>query len=175
MPGEASPPDDAATVTTGSAGETRRWGERCGRLLSSPLVLFLIGDLGSGKTLFVQGLARGLDVPAGSYVTSPSFTIVNEYPGRLPLCHIDLYRLEANLDPEDLGLGEILHGEGVAAVEWADRLPAGAVAERLEIRFEIAADERRILQFKAYGQAPASLLKALDRWTGPTPADPVRP
>lgn len=124
--------------------------------------------------MFVQGLADGLDVAADGYVTSPSFTIVNAYPGRLPLYHIDLYRLETGLDPEDLGLHELLHGDGVAAVEWAERLPAGAAAERLEIRFEIQADDSRALQLGAYGQAAASLLKALDRSAGGSPTDPVR-
>lgn len=169
-----APPDAAAAITTRCAEETRQWGRRCGGLISSPLVLFLIGDLGSGKTLFVQGLAGGLDVPADGYITSPSFTIVNEYPGRLPLYHIDLYRLEAGLDREDLGLDELLHGDGVAAVEWAERLPAGAATERLEIRFEIQADDSRALQLRAYGQAAARLLKALDRFAGLSPADPVR-
>jgi tRNA threonylcarbamoyladenosine biosynthesis protein TsaE len=158
----AWPEDAALTVTSAGVEETRALGRRCGQLISAPMAIFLLGELGSGKTVFVQGLARGLEVSAGGYVTSPSYTIVNEYPGRLPLHHIDLYRLEAGLDPEELGLDEILRGAGVAAVEWAERLPPDACRDRLEIRFEIGAADRRTLRLQAYGQAPASLLKALD-------------
>jgi tRNA threonylcarbamoyladenosine biosynthesis protein TsaE len=161
MAGAASPQETALTITTGSAEETQALGRRCGQLISAPMSIFLLGELGSGKTMFAQGLAAGLDVPAEYYVTSPSYTLVNEYPGRLPLYHIDLYRLEAGLDPEELGLDELLHGAGVAAVEWADRLPADASADRLEVRFEIGADDRRTLRLRAYGQAAASLLKVL--------------
>jgi tRNA threonylcarbamoyladenosine biosynthesis protein TsaE len=161
MPAAACPEDTALTITTAGAEETRELGRRCGQRISAPLAIFLLGELGSGKTMFAQGLAAGLDVPAEYYVTSPSYTLVNEYPGRLPLYHIDLYRLETGLDAEELGLGELLHGAGVAVVEWADRLPPDACADRLEIRFEIGEDDRRTLRLLAYGQAAASLLKAL--------------
>jgi len=124
----ASPEEAALTVTTAGVEETRELGRSCGQRITGPLVIFLMGDLGSGKTMFAQGLALGLDVPAAYYVTSPSYTLVNEYPGRLPLYHIDLYRLEAGVDPDDLGLNEILHGAGVAAVEWAERLPRSRAA-----------------------------------------------
>jgi tRNA threonylcarbamoyladenosine biosynthesis protein TsaE len=154
-------PAGEITLATASAAETRRLGERCGSLLRTPLVICLIGDLGSGKTVFVQGLARGLDISADYAVTSPSFTLIHEYPGRLKLFHIDLYRLGTEADLDDLGLTEILHGEGVAAVEWADKLIDGAAAERLEIRFEFGDDDRRRLRMVAYGQAPLILLKAL--------------
>lgn len=154
-------PAGEITRATASAAETRRLGKRCGRRLRTPLVICLIGDLGSGKTVFVQGLARGLDVSADYAVTSPSFTLINEYPGRLKLFHIDLYRLDAEADLDDLGLAEILHGEGIAAVEWADKLTAGAVAERLEIHFEFGNDDQRRLRMVAYGQASLILLKAL--------------
>lgn len=153
-----SPKGAAVTVRTACAEETRLLGQRCGQCLSRPAVILLVGDLGSGKTVFVQGLARGLDVPAEYYITSPSFTIVNHYPGRLPLYHIDLYRLNADLDPEDLGLTEILHGDGVAAVE---------------MRFEIGANDLCTLHIRAYGQEASSLLKALDRFTGLSPTHPV--
>ena len=169
----ACPKEAVRTVTTAGAEETRQLGRWLGRLLSAPLVIFLLGDLGSGKTMFVQGLARGLDVPPDYYITSPSYTLINEYPGRLTLHHIDLYRLDVDLDAEDLGLIEILHGNGVAAVEWADRLPSDAVADRMDIRFEIGAGDRRTLRWQAYGQAATSLLKALDRFTGSSPADPI--
>lgn len=151
------------TLATSAAAGTRAIGERCGRLLHSPVLLALIGDLGSGKTIFVQGLARGLDLPPEWSVTSPTFTLVNEYPARLRLYHIDLYRLEpADLDPDALGLSEVLEGDGVVAVEWAEKLPLAAAAERLEIRFDCGEDETaRTLRMDAYGQPALSLLKAL--------------
>ena len=154
-------PAGEITLATASATETRRLGERCGSLLRTPLVICLIGDLGSGKTVFVQGLARGLDVSTDYAVTSPSFTLINEYPGRFKLFHVDLYRLGTQADLDDLGLMEILHGEGIAAVEWADKLAGGAVADRLEIRFEFGDDDHRRLHVVAYGQASLILLKAL--------------
>ena len=149
------------TVACDHEEQTRRIGEACGRFIRVPMVLFLIGDLGGGKTVFVQGLARGLEVPEAYYVTSPSFTLIHEYPGRLPLFHIDLYRLESDLDPDDLGLTEVLKGDGVAAVEWADKLPPRSLSDRLEVRFEIGEGDHRTLRFFAYGQDASSLLNKL--------------
>lgn len=153
------------TIVCRHAEQTRRLGENCGRHIRVPMVLFLIGDLGSGKTVFVQGLARGLEVPGGYYITSPSFTLINEYPGRLPFFHIDLYRLESGVDLDDLGLSEVFRGDGVAAVEWADKLPSGSMSDRLEVRFEAADGDDRILRFFAYGQDAASLLNQLALFT----------
>jgi tRNA threonylcarbamoyladenosine biosynthesis protein TsaE len=156
----ASPHAGPTSFTTESEDQTRSLGERCGRSLLRPMAVFLIGDLGSGKTVFVQGLARGLDVPVEYYITSPSYTIINEYPGRLNLYHIDLYRLKEGLDPNDLGLAEFLNGDGVAVVEWADRLPAEAAPERLEIHFEVVDCDRRVLRIFEYGQDASRLIKA---------------
>ena len=150
------------TLVSESEEETRALGEWCGRRIRGALALFLEGSLGSGKTAFVQGLARGLGVPERTYVTSPSFTIVNEYPARLPLFHLDLYRLEAGADIDDLGLSDMLAAEAVTAIEWAERLPPGIAPERLEIGFEITAAETRRLRLRAYGQAGATLLKAMN-------------
>ena len=87
-------PQSQINIETKSVADTQRLGQQIGRLINEPTTIALIGDLGSGKTAFVQGLARGLEVPSTYYITSPTFTLVNEYPGRLPLYHIDLYRLE---------------------------------------------------------------------------------
>jgi tRNA threonylcarbamoyladenosine biosynthesis protein TsaE len=150
------------TVVSDSADQTRALGDWCGRHLREPLILFLEGGLGTGKTVFAQGLARGLGVPAEAYVTSPSFTLINEYPARLPFFHLDLYRLEAGADLDELGLADLLAAEAVTAIEWAERLPQGAAPERLEIRLGIMdADTRRVC-FRACGQAAATLLKAMD-------------
>jgi tRNA threonylcarbamoyladenosine biosynthesis protein TsaE len=81
-------------ITTHSVEETRELGRKIGLLIKQPFIIALIGDLGCGKTAFVQGLALGLGVPADYYITSPTFTLINEYPGRWPLFHVDLYSLE---------------------------------------------------------------------------------
>ena len=98
-------------VTTRSPGATRALGRAIGEQLSRAMVVALYGDLGSGKTVLVQGLARGLAVPEDYPVTSPSYTLINEYPGRLTLYHVDLYRLAGVSDFEDIGLFDILDGE----------------------------------------------------------------
>jgi tRNA threonylcarbamoyladenosine biosynthesis protein TsaE len=164
VPGARHLPSGSRALETGSAAQTFRLGEICGSRLEGPLVIGLFGDLGSGKTAFVQGLARGLGVPAGTYVTSPSYTLIHEYPGRIPLAHIDLYRLETAAAIEDLGLEEFLHADSVCAVEWAERLPPGSVSDRLEIHFEIGDEDRRSIRLLAYGQAALSLLKAVDHF-----------
>jgi tRNA threonylcarbamoyladenosine biosynthesis protein TsaE len=111
-----------ALIITTSAAQTRRLGKEIGRRLNAGVVIRLIGDLGSGKTCLVQGLADGLDVPAGYEITSPTYTLVHEYPGRLPLAHVDLYRIHDEMDAEAIGLWELMDPDHVVAVEWAQRL-----------------------------------------------------
>jgi tRNA threonylcarbamoyladenosine biosynthesis protein TsaE len=149
-------------LTTHSVDETRALGQKIGTLIEQPVNIALIGDLGGGKTAFVQGLAIGLEVPADYYVTSPSFTLINEYPGRLPLFHADLYRLDTIGDLEDLGLDELYSGRAVLAIEWADKLPAGALKALLSLTFEIMDDNGRKIRIKAAGQNEIDLLKALE-------------
>jgi len=103
-----------------SAEETQALGERLGLRLGSGDIVACIGPLGAGKTCFLQGLARGLGVTAA--VTSPTFVLVNEYRGRLPVYHVDAYRTASLSELVDVGLEEMLHGEGVTIVEWADKL-----------------------------------------------------
>ncbi len=102
-----------------SPSDTLDIGERIGRRSRVGDVFLLHGELGAGKTQFVKGLAKGLDVPDWEYVVSPSFTLLNTYGGRCGLCHIDLYRLEG-VDAEDLGIEEYLD-DAVVAVEWAEK------------------------------------------------------
>ena len=98
----ANPNDaDGREFQTHSHGQTVALGRALGRRLHQGIVLLLFGDLGSGKTAFTQGLARGLEVPASFIVTSPTYTLINEYPGRVPLYHVDLYRLPAPVDPDE--------------------------------------------------------------------------
>ena len=148
-------------IETHSAAETRQLGRKIGILLKQPLIIALIGDLGSGKTAFVQGLAQGLDVPADYYITSPTFTLINEYPGRLALIHVDLYRLETVRDLEDIGLDELLYDQAVLAVEWADKLKDNLADSYLSMQFEIIDDEYRKINLIAHGQNAISLVNAL--------------
>ncbi len=149
-------------ITTHSAVETRQLGQKIGSLIKQPLMIALIGDLGSGKTAFVQGLARGLDVAADYYITSPTFTLINEYPGRLPLFHVDLYRLETVNDLEDIGLDELLYDQAVLAIEWADKMADNLSGEHLSMQFEIIEDDHRKINLIAYGHNGINLIKNLE-------------
>ncbi|BDF67344.1 tRNA (adenosine(37)-N6)-threonylcarbamoyltransferase complex ATPase subunit type 1 TsaE [Pseudoflavonifractor phocaeensis] len=106
---------------TASEAETEALGEALGRTLSPGAVVAFTGDLGAGKTAFTRGLARGLDI--GERVTSPTFTIVNEYEGgRLPLFHFDMYRLGSSDELFDIGWEDYLRRGGVCAVEWSEKV-----------------------------------------------------
>ena len=133
---------------TTSPEETFELARKFASRLKAGDVLALTGELGSGKTCFVQGLAQGLGVPKGLYVRSPSFILINEYRGgRLPLYHIDFYRLSEPADVGDLGLEEYIDGDGIAAIEWADRFP-GAWPERAHhIQFAIVDEKTREIEF----------------------------
>jgi tRNA threonylcarbamoyladenosine biosynthesis protein TsaE len=146
-------------ITTRSVDETQKLGEIIGTSVTGGTVLALTGDLGSGKTAFVQGLARGLEVPDDYYITSPSYTLINEYPGRFPLFHVDLYRISNPMDMEDLGLYEILHNSGIVAIEWADRIEKKLLPDSITIRFEITDDDTRKICITAYDLKNATLLK----------------
>lgn len=134
---------------------------RLGRLATAGLVIGLSGTLGSGKTTFVQGLARGLGVPSTCRVTSPTFTLINDYPGRLPLYHADLYRLGMDADLESIGLMDLMGGDGVLAIEWADLAPGGLPEIWLAVHLDIVAEIERRITFTAYGLEPGNLLKRL--------------
>jgi tRNA threonylcarbamoyladenosine biosynthesis protein TsaE len=149
-------------ISSRSDAETRRIGEIIGEMAEAGIIIALRGDLGSGKTALVQGLARGLDVPEKVYVTSPSYTLVNEYPGRLPLFHIDLYRL-SNPDFEDIGLYDILDTHSaVVAIEWAERLCLEPHFECLTLQMEITGDNTRNIVFTAYGDRQLQLLTRIE-------------
>jgi tRNA threonylcarbamoyladenosine biosynthesis protein TsaE len=109
--------------------ETAAAGERLGARLPAGAVVACVGELGAGKTCFVQGLARGLGVTA--VVTSPTFVLVNVYRGRVPVYHLDAYRTDNLTEVVDLGIDEMMAGQGVTLIEWADKvlplLPADAV------------------------------------------------
>jgi tRNA threonylcarbamoyladenosine biosynthesis protein TsaE len=145
-----------------SPEETRALAARLGRRLAPGDVVALTGELGSGKTEFVHGLAQGLGVPPEVPVASPSFTLAHEYlGGRLPLIHLDLYRLE-ELPPELLpDLEEYLAGDRAVAAEWAERLAPLLPADYLEVRLEVAGESRRTLTFLGHGPRGRELARSL--------------
>lgn len=156
-------PDKALTLVTQTADETRKLGHDIGKRLDIDTIILLVGELGSGKTCFVQGLAKGLEVPEGYEITSPTYTLVHEYPGRLPLVHIDLYRIHDEFDAEAIGLWEILCQESIVVVEWADRLRDEFWPETptLAIEFQIQNHETRQLKLIGYGLQISGLIKKI--------------
>ena len=158
---DAPPQADRYQITTHCLDETQKLGEKIGRLIKSPMAIALTGDLGSGKTAFVQGLAKGLEVPPEYYITSPTFTLVNEYPGRRRLFHIDLYRLDHYGDLEDIGFYDILQADGVVAIEWAEKLSNDLLSNYIALRFDSIDDETRKITVVASGQEAIVLIKAL--------------
>jgi len=143
-----------------SPEETRELGQRIGQLARPGTVLLLAGDLGSGKTCLAQGVGAGLGLPEEEPVTSPSYTLMNHYSGRLELYHFDLYRLEHPEDLDDLGFSEYLSGDGIVIVEWSQRFPV-LRPEGLEIRFESLAENQRLIRFAARGESAGQLLQRI--------------
>ena len=107
---------------TESPEETQTLGEELGKKLKPGSVIALIGDLGTGKTCLTQGIARGVGIAPHEVVSSPSYILINEYNGNIPIYHIDLYRIETTEEISELGLGEYVDGLGICIIEWADRM-----------------------------------------------------
>jgi tRNA threonylcarbamoyladenosine biosynthesis protein TsaE len=138
--------------------ETRRLGERLAAYLQPGDVLALEGDLGAGKTTFTQGLARGLGVRG--VVNSPTFTLIKEYAGRLPLYHMDVYRVGD--DVASLGLDDYLFGEGVCVVEWASLIEPVLPQERLTITLTRGGGESRICRMEPAGRRYVELCERFE-------------
>ncbi len=141
------------TVITTSPAQTEQLGERLARILEGGDIVTLQGDLGAGKTRFSQGVAFGLGVERSYPITSPTYTILNEYEGRLPLYHFDFYRFGAESDLRELGFEEQFYGRGVCLVEWPQRLAAGFSEEYLEIRIDLLGDDARSFTLIPHGSA----------------------
>ena len=152
-------------IVTQSAEETDMLARSLGESCSGGEVLLLIGELGSGKTSFTQGLARGLGV--AEYVHSPTFTLVNQYHGRLPLYHIDLYRIESQAEALDLGIEEYIYGDGVCVVEWADKALGVFPVDRLLVQFIDLGGTRRRLTLNATAARYERLLQPVVATQGP--------
>ncbi|HVE15585.1 MAG TPA: tRNA (adenosine(37)-N6)-threonylcarbamoyltransferase complex ATPase subunit type 1 TsaE [Chthoniobacterales bacterium] len=137
--------------------ETNRLGRLIGSVLEGGEVLALSGPLGAGKTALVRGIATGLGAPARA-VSSPTFVLLHEYRGRVPLVHVDLYRLTAQGEAESIGLGDYLSGQTVVAVEWAEKAPHILPDDRLELELRHRTVQSRSIDFRATGPLSSALL-----------------
>ena len=138
-------------------------GQKIGEFLSSEFCIFLCGDLGSGKTTFTKGLAKGLKISEDYYITSPTYSIINEYPGRLKLCHIDLYRIEEVFELDEIGMDEIMDQENtVIAIEWPEILDNNSsYSYDLKIDFSVHENFSRKISIFASGRKGSNLLEKL--------------
>lgn len=145
-----------------SRRHTELIGKTIGQVLRDGDVLALIGDLGAGKTALVHGIISGLGAPS-TLVTSPTFMLMHRYQGRLPLTHMDLYRLKSPEEAEVIGLTEAFDDDGVVAIEWADRFPSLLPFDRLEVRLAHRTFTTRSVQFIAQGARSHSLLARISK------------
>jgi tRNA threonylcarbamoyladenosine biosynthesis protein TsaE len=149
------------TVTSRSPEETFLIGKIIGRNLMEKDVVALVGDLGAGKTCLTHGIARGLGVPDEYQITSPSFTLINEYQGRIMLYHFDLYRLSRASEMEDMGYEEYFFGQGVSVVEWADKVEGILPDETLFVLINYADENERNIIISGQDKKIAIILQEL--------------
>lgn len=146
---------------TDSELATEQLGEALGALARPGDVVLLSGDLGAGKTHLTKGIARGLGVT--EEITSPTFNLVLVHDGRMPLYHVDLYRLDRADQLEEIGYFDALEGGGIAVVEWGDRFADARPADAVDVRLEIEGDEARVLSVEAQGERGHALARAWGR------------
>jgi tRNA threonylcarbamoyladenosine biosynthesis protein TsaE len=144
--------EEVVVLHTKSTSETIRIGKRLGKLLLPGDVVALVGELGTGKTQFIKGIAAGVEVGNPTYVSSPSFTLINEYRGKTSFYHIDLFRLKTEKEAEELGLEEYLGSEGITAIEWADRIPSLLPKEILWIKILYTGKQTRAIEILGKGK-----------------------
>jgi tRNA threonylcarbamoyladenosine biosynthesis protein TsaE len=142
-----------------SAAAMQRLAARLGRSLAIGDVVALTGPLGAGKTTFVQGLAEGMGVPADRHVASPTFALVSEHPGRIPLVHVDFYRVSNPAELPELGIEEA-YDQAATAIEWADRFPDWLPVDALAVTIQVE-DFGRALEVRSHGPRSQRMLSAL--------------
>lgn len=152
--------DRTATFHTTSADETESLGERIGRALEPETVIALIGDLGAGKTTLTKGIGRGLE--SSDLIHSPTFTLIHEHRGRIPIYHFDVYRLGGPEQMEDLGYEDYFYGKGVSIVEWAERIEELLPPDHLEIRITAQESDERTFEIRATGPYSAHILEKIE-------------
>jgi tRNA threonylcarbamoyladenosine biosynthesis protein TsaE len=148
------------TLTSQSEDDTLELGRRLGALLAPGHVVGLVGELGAGKTCLARGAALGALVDPSVYVSSPTFTLVNEYPGRIPLYHIDLYRIGSGDELIEVGFEDYLRGDGACLVEWFDRFPEHKPPEHLELHLIVVGDQGRRVELRPSGEVHRRLADA---------------
>lgn len=146
-----------------SPGQTASLGAAIGRLLQAGDVIGFSGDLGAGKTRMIQGIARGLGI-RGTYVNSPTFTMVNVYPGRIPLYHVDLYRISGSDEAETIGIGDILASGGACVIEWFEKLPEVPLFPHCRVRISIDDERTRTIKFEPRGERYEELCGGISRY-----------
>jgi tRNA threonylcarbamoyladenosine biosynthesis protein TsaE len=148
---------------TKSVSETIQIGKNIGSLLRPDDIVALVGELGAGKTQFIKGLAEGVGVEKPTYISSPSFTLINEYLGRVPFYHIDLFRLEQEKEAEELGLEDYFQAGGITAIEWADKIPSLLPEEILWIEIHYTGENTRSLEISGKGDRYHKLVEELSK------------
>ena len=149
------------TIITKSSEETKNLGEELSKFTKPGDLLAFYGELGAGKTCFIQGISRGLKVK--DYVTSPSFTIINEYQGKIPIYHFDLFRLDNAEEIIELGYNEYFYGEGLTVIEWAGKIEQLLPKEHLEIEIKFKDRYQRTISFIPQGDRFNKFLEELNR------------
>ena len=144
-------------LSPGSSCTTQQ-GRLLGASLTPGCVIGLTGDLGSGKTCFIKGIAEGLNNTPADEVTSPTFTILQEYPGQVPLYHFDAYRLSGSSDLEAIGFEDYVGTDGVAVIEWADRISDALPPDAISIRIEWLSENERLFICSARGERHCGVL-----------------
>jgi tRNA threonylcarbamoyladenosine biosynthesis protein TsaE len=134
-----------------SLEKTIALGEQLGKVAEPADIITLEGDLGAGKTALTQAIGRGLGIDPKIYITSPTFSLLQEYRGRLPLYHVDLYRLAGEEDVENLGFSEYFYGDGLTVIEWSERLGSLMPTERLHVHLMITGETSRNAQLTFHG------------------------
>ena len=150
-------PPAVQVLTLEGLAATERLGIWLGEQAQAGEVITLSGGLGAGKTTLTQAIGLGLEVPGHCYITSPTFALLHEYPGRLPLYHLDLYRLTTESEIIELGFEDYLYGEGLSVVEWPDRLGSLTPRDRLEIELAIVSETSRAARLAWHGALRARM------------------
>ena len=151
----------AWAVLSTSTGMTMGFGRSLAKLVQGGEIIGLRGELGTGKTTFVRGFCEGIEVSQKAWVRSPTFTLINEYQGRLPVYHIDLYRIARAEEIAALNLREYLYADGVSLIEWIERLPADEFDEYLEVTLAHRNKSKRQVTFTAHGARYEAVLEQL--------------
>lgn len=141
-----------------SPGETEAMGRQLGSILPRGSLVALRGELGGGKTCFTRGIASAAAPESAHLVASPTFAIMNEYPGTVPVYHFDFYRLSGDNEIAELGFEEYLQGDGICIIEWSERLEELLPKDHLAVTFEHCGDDQRRVVFEAAGQGSEALL-----------------